>query len=243
MKVNLSHPNEALLSLIHNFTQVIPLDANILIPSDRTKIASSAALTFDLYKKHWLDPLFKTFPYLAIHESVYEEVAVKPDLSVFVDQKIKQQLLILLKDSDLTPEEELVRKSVEQKIAAPTKYDPEIDNKDDRGEVKSLAYIYVKNLVYFCSHDSNALRLVDYADQLETNLESLQTLKLYDMIYYLYKMRMAPLQSMRFLYKFHYYLAPNEKTMNPGWNEFKTGMDQLYDMAIKQSKGKPEPLI
>lgn len=243
MKVELENQNKALLSLIDDYYQILPLDANLLIPSDRSKVNATANLEFDFHRKIWLDPLFKTFPYLAIHQAVYDEVSVKPNLSGYIDQKIEQQVLILLKDEDLTVKEESIRKSVEKKIAAPTNYEPEIDNRDDRGEVKSLAHIYVKDLIYFCSNDSNALRLVDYAEKLETNLESMITIKLYEVMYYLYKMRMADPKEMRFLYKFHYYLTKFEKRANPNWGDFKSGMDMLYDNAVKVSTGKPTPLF
>src|SRR5699024_2313129 len=97
-------------------------------------------------------------------------------------------------------------------------------------------------MIYFCSNDSNALRLVDHADALETNLESLTTIKLYEIIYYLYKMGMAEPKEMRFLYKFHYYLTSHEKRNNPNWNDFKTEMDHLYNQAVKERTSKPNPL-
>lgn len=242
MKVDLSQPNDALLSLIDNYAQILPIDANLLIPSDRSKVlGNQAVLDLVTYSKFWLNPLFKTFPYLAIHQAVYEEVIVKQELSRFIDEKISHQALIVLKDDELSDEEEAIRQSVEYKIAAFTKYEPEIDNKDDRGEVKSLAYIYVKDLIYFCSNDSNALRLVEHADKLETNLDSLITIRLYDIIYYLYKMHMAEFSHMRFMYKFHYLATSNEKNINPSWNDFKIGMDALYNSAVQTSTGKPTP--
>ncbi|TFJ93430.1 hypothetical protein [Lentibacillus salicampi] len=243
MKVDLENHNEALFTLIDNFSQILPLDANLLIPSDRSKVTPNASLDFNFYKRIWLDPFFKTFPYLAIHQAVYEEVVTTPNLSNYIKQKIQQQVLILLKDDDLTCEEHLLRNGVEQKIAASTNYEPEIDNRDDRGEVKSLAHIHVKELIYFCSHDSNALRLVDKAVTLETSLESLITIKLYEIIYYLSKLQMADSKEMRFLYKFHYYLTSHEKKTNPSWNDFRMGMDRLYDYAVKNSRGKPTPLL
>lgn len=243
MKVDLVNRNEALLSLINDYYQILPLDANLLIPSDRSKVTSSAILDFPFYKRIWLEPLFKTFPYLAIHQAVYDEVSVKPSLGNYIDQKIQQQVLMVLKDEDLTTDEESLRRSVERKIAAPTNYEPEIDNKDDRGEVKSLAHIFVKDMLYFCSNDSNALRLVEHADSLETNLDSLITIKLYEIIYYLYKMRMADSKEMRLLYRFHYFLTNHEKSSNPNWNDFKEGMDKLYDNAVNESTGKPTSIF
>ena len=243
MKVDLSKPNSALISLINDYLKILPLDANLLIPPDRSKVIRGTGLDFESYKKYWLNPLFLTFPYLAIHQAVYEEVVIVPNLSKFIDEKIKHQQLLILKDDELTTQEMIIRDSVESKIAASTKYEPEMDNKSDRGEVKSLAYIHVKDLIYFCSNDSNALKLVELAEELETNLESLETLKLYEILYYLYKMKMAEKNQVRFLYKFHYFLTNNEKLINPNWNDFITGMDGLYHVAIEASTGKPTPLL
>ncbi|CAM3232451.1 hypothetical protein FITA111629_11395 [Filibacter tadaridae] len=244
MKVDISRPNSALLSLIDDYLQVLPIDANLLIPSDRSKVlGDSAVLDLETYKKFWLNPLFLTFPYLAIHQAVYEEVTVKPELFKLINEKIDQQALLILNDEELTTEEKAIRQSVEYKIAASTNYEPEIDNKDDRGEVKSLAYIHVKDLIYFCSNDSNALRLVEHAEKLDTNLDSLITIKLYEIIYYLYIMKMAELKHMRFMYKFHYLSTTNEKKINPSWNDFKIGMDAIYNLAVANSTGKPTPIL
>lgn len=216
MRVDLSKPNKALLSLIESYDQILPLDANLLIPTDRSLVlGKQAILDLSTYKKWWLDPLFKTFPYLAIHQAVYDEVIVKPDLARYIDGKIQESVLIILNDEDLNETEEALCQTVEYKIAASTNYEPELNNKDDRGEVKSLAYIYVKDLLYFCSNDSNALRLVERAEELETNLEGLVTIKLYEIIYFLYKMKMTKIEYMRAMYKLHYWATSHEKRTNP----------------------------
>lgn len=240
--INLNEPNEALLSLIDDYAQILPLDANILITPDRSKIVKKSRLDFMTTKKLWLDPLFKTFPYLAIHEAVKEEVTVNYELNKFINQKINENVLIVLSDQDLTDEEQSIRQAVETKIAQNTKYDPEIDNKDDRGEVKSLAHIHVKDYLYFCSNDANALCLIERAEELDTNLDSISALKIYEIVYYLYKSKMADIDCMRFWYKYHYYLTDFEKSKNPGWGEFKAAMDRLYGEAFETSRGLPTPL-
>jgi hypothetical protein len=152
--------NSALISLIEDFAQIISVDANFLIPPDRSReVRGAQAITFHAFRKFWLDPLFVTFPYLAIHEAVYEEL-VNSSSRTYVKEKIENGQMILLSDQDLDERESAYRAMIESQIAAHTAYDPEIDNKDDRGEVKSLAYIATKQLLYFCSRDSRALRLL-----------------------------------------------------------------------------------
>jgi len=50
--IDFVHPNEALLELIKDFSQILPLDANLLIPPDRSKENHQIqAIDFDVYKK------------------------------------------------------------------------------------------------------------------------------------------------------------------------------------------------
>ena len=70
MKVNLTYPNPALISIIEDPGQIITLDANFLIAPDRRPITTNG-IGFEPFKSIWLDPIFSAFPNLAIHESVY----------------------------------------------------------------------------------------------------------------------------------------------------------------------------
>ena len=70
MIVDLSKRNLALVSLFENPRQTIFLDANFLIPPDRTKVGAKP-ISFQKYREIWLDPVFDSFPNLAVHESVY----------------------------------------------------------------------------------------------------------------------------------------------------------------------------
>lgn len=69
MKINLTNPNPALISIIENPKQIITLDANFLIPPDRSRISKNE-IEFNKFKKIWLDPIFCAFQNLAIHEAV-----------------------------------------------------------------------------------------------------------------------------------------------------------------------------
>lgn len=63
-QVDLVHPNEALLELIQDFSQILPLDANLLIPPDCSKENRQiSAIDFDVYQKIWLHLLLYTFPH------------------------------------------------------------------------------------------------------------------------------------------------------------------------------------
>jgi hypothetical protein len=242
MKINLQS-NSGLISLINNYAQVLPIDANFIIPPDRSKyIHGVQAIPFDFYQKMWLDPLIQTFPYLSIHESVYDEI-VEDKAKRYIDRKIAEQAVLVLSDNDLEQKEEILRRSFEIDISKHTNYEPQIDNKDDRGEVKSLAHIAVKGFLYFCSDDSNAIRLIERASELQTHLDQLHAVKAYDMIYFMLRMKMAEPGHLRTLYKYHYFLSKNDKRVNPSWGDFVNSMDSEYKGLIDQSTGKPTPLI
>ena len=149
MKIDLTSPNPALESIFNNPNQIITLDANFLIPPDRSKYAKRV-FDFQIFKQIWLDPIFKAFPNLAIHEAVYGEL-ITPTVKSYIETNINATPpnLLVHKDSSLTTEERVLRDTIEEKIYPLTKYNPILDNKDDRGEVKSLSYIAVKGLLYF----------------------------------------------------------------------------------------------
>ncbi len=228
MKVDLTSPNPALESIFSNPNQIITLDANFLIPPDRSNYAKRT-FDFQIFKRIWLEPIFKTFPNLAIHEAVYDELVL---LSVksYVDTNINAipTQLLIHKDSSLTPEEQMLRDSIEDKIYPLTKYDPMLDNKDDRGEVKSLAYIAVKGLLYFAAHDSNAIQLIEKAEEWGTGLDNVNAIKMYELIFYLYKTNTSSKRDLRMLYKYQYYLTKHEKEINPDWGKFIETMETLY---------------
>lgn len=115
-----------------------------------------------------------------------------------------------------------------RKIYPLTKSDPLLDNKDNRGEVKSLAYIAVKGLIYFATHDSNAVQLIEKAEEWTTGLDNVQVIKMYELIFYLYKTDKSDNKALRMLYKYQYYLTSREKQTNPEWGQFISAMEELY---------------
>ncbi len=231
MEVNLSSPNPALESVFADPNQIITLDANFLIPPDRSRL-TRRGFDFLKFQHIWLDPIFKAFPNVAIHEAVYDEL-VLPSVRSYAQAMLESTPphLMIHRDSNLKETERVLRDSVEEKIYPFTKYDPRLDNRDDRGEVKSLAYMAVKGLLYFAAHDSNAIQLVEKAEGLSTGLDNIRAIKMYELIFYLCVMRLSERQSLKLLYKYQYYLTNNEKRSNPEWGQFLTRMESMYHVS------------
>lgn len=178
MKVKLVEANPSLISILKNPNQIITLDANFLIPPNRTKITKRGF--FLQFKRVWLEPILTAFPLIAIHESVYDELVVA-NLREYV-QALKDEnppRIIIHSDTTLNEVERILRDSIEEKIYPHTNYDPKLNNKDDRGEVKSLSYIAVKGLLYFAAHDNNALQLIEKAEEWSTGLDNVKAIQMY----------------------------------------------------------------
>lgn len=228
--VNLQYKNQGFVSILENRNQIFLIDANIFIPPDRSKENSGIkAVPFEFYKNYWIEPFIDTFKPIGIHEAVYKEFESN-SIKKLIDSKVNDVLpsIYIYYDSNLSEQEEIVRSTIESKIAKYTNYDPIIDNRNDRGEVKSLSYIATKQLLYFCSHDSNAIRLVEDAEKLDTSLEQLSAIKPYEVIYYFIKNDIGDKEKLRFIYKYLYYLTKKDKHINPSWGEFIEKMDILY---------------
>ncbi len=230
MTVNTAIKNPALESLFDEPTQMITMDANFLIPPYR-QMHPIKSISFSQFQTIWLDPIFEILPRLAIHEAVYNEL-ISQDIKTFIQNKInaKPARIIIHKDSELDPIEQMLRNTIEAKIYPYTRYDPQINNRDDRGEVKTLAYIAVKGLIYFAAHDYNAIQLVENSKSWSTGLDTVQAIKVYEIIFFLYVKKNHLRKSLRMLYKYQYYLTKNEKTINPGWEVFIKRMESLYQI-------------
>lgn len=229
MKVDVTTANPALISMINNPNQIITLDANFLIPPCRQQL-TTVRIEFKHFKKIWLDPIFKAFPQIAIHEAVYEELVDESPRN-FIKSKLEDfpQGIIIHKDSSLSEIERILRSTIESKIASRTKYDPLLNNRDDRGEVKSLSFIAVRGLLYFAAHDNNAIQLIEKSAAWSTGLDNVQAIKMFELLFYLHKNTLADNKALKMLYKYQYYLTENEKRMNPDWGVFTSSMEILYD--------------
>ncbi len=231
--VNTNDINNALVSIINNTTQTITVDANFFIPPDRSKeLRNLPAFSYEKFRDIWILPLINTFSNIAIHEAVYNEIFGAPRNLIDSLLQPTSRRLELLTDSALSELEKIIRNSIEMKIAPNTAYNPHINNKDDRGEVKSLAYIATKGLLYFCSHDNNAISLIDNADKLDTGLQGVYAVRTYEILYLILKLSDTDSCGLRALYKYLYFLTQRDKDCNPCWAEYIQQMDILYRDSI-----------
>ncbi|CDF08793.1 uncharacterized protein BN816_00772 [Firmicutes bacterium CAG:95] len=230
MKVDTKEVNPAFQGIIQNPGQKVFLDANFFIPPDRSEVAKVRAYSFTDFKECWLIPLLSEFTGLAIHESVYDEL-VADSVKEYADEQtscIPSKLRIHY-DSELSGLEEALRNTYINKIAVHSLYNPTRDNAKDRGEVRSLSFMAVKQFLYFAANDALPVRLIKDAAKLLTGLDDMQIVQMYELIYYLYKTGRYDNKALRILYKYQYYLTAGDKRINPEWGCFVEQMDLLYN--------------
>lgn len=206
------------------------MDANFFIPPDRSEVAKVRAYSFTDFKECWLIPLLSEFTGLAIHESVYDEL-VADSVKEYADEQtscIPSKLRIHY-DSELSGLEEALRNTYINKIAVHSLYNPTRDNAKDRGEVRSLSFMAVKQFLYFAANDALPVRLIKDAAKLLTGLDDMQIVQMYELVYYLYKTGRYDNKALRILYKYQYYLTAGDKRINPEWGCFVEQMDLLYN--------------
>lgn len=203
MKVDTKEVNPAFQSIIQNPGQKVFLDANFFIPPDRSEVAKVRAYSFTDFKECWLIPLLSEFTGLAIHESVYDEL-VADSVKEYADEQtscIPSKLRIHY-DSELSGLEVALRNTYINKIAVHSLYNPTRDNAKDRGEVRSLSFMAVKQFLYFAANDALPVRLIKDAAKLLTGLDDMQIVQMYELIYYLYKTGRYDNKALRILYKY-----------------------------------------
>ena len=76
------------------------------------------------------------------------------------------------------------------------------------------------------------VRLIKDAVKLETGLDDMQIVHMYELIYYLYKTGRYDNKALRILYKYQYYLTAGDKRINPEWGCFIEQMDLLYNEIL-----------
>ena len=230
MKVDTNEVNPAFQSIIQNPSQKVFLDANFFIPPDRSDVAKVKAYSFNDFKECWLIPLLNEFAGVAIHESVYDEL-VAESVKNFADEQKDENppKLTIHYDSELTNAEEALRNTYINIIAVHSLYNPTRDNSKDRGEVRSLSFMAVKQYLFFAANDALPVRLIKDAAKLGTGLDDMQVVQMYELIYYLYKADRYDKKALRILYKYQYYLTSGDKKVNPEWGSFIEKMDLLYN--------------
>lgn len=233
MKVDTKEVNPAFRSIIQNPGQKVFLDANFFIPPDRSKVAKVKAYSFADFKECWLIPLLSEFEGVAIHESVYDEL-VADSVRKYVDEQksCNPPKLKIHYDSELNSSEDALRNTYIKKIAVHSLYNPTMDNTKDRGEVRSLSFMAVKEFLYFAANDALPVRLIKDAAKLRTGLDDMQIVQMYELIYYLYKADQYDKKALRILYKYQYYLTAGDKKINPEWGCFIGQMDLLYNEML-----------
>lgn len=233
MKVDTKEINPAFLSIIQNPSQKVFLDANFFIPPDRSKVAKVKAYSFTDFKECWLIPLLNEFSGLVIHESVYDEL-VADGVKSYTDEQVNcnPSKLKIHYDSELSNAEDALRNTYMKKIAVHSLYNPTRDNAKDRGEVRSLSFMAVKQYLFFAANDALPVRLIKNAAELDTGLDDMQIVQMYELIYYLYKTEKYDKKALRILYKYQYYLTPGDKQVNPDWGNFIEQMDVLYNAIL-----------
>ena len=82
-----------------------------------------------------------------VHETVYEEI-VAESVKTYVD--------------NLTAEDST-------RLKVHSGYDAVADNAKDRGEIRSLSYMAVKQYLYFAATDALPIRLIKNAEELQTS--------------------------------------------------------------------------
>ena len=188
MRVDTKAVNPAFQSIIQNPGQKVFLDANFFIPPDRSEVTKVRAYSFIDFKECWLIPLLSEFAGLVIHESVYDELVADSVKSYADEQKNSNPPKIKIHyDSELNSAEDALRNTYMNRIAVHSQYNPAIDNAKDRGEVRSLSFMAVKQFLFFAANDSLPVRLIKDAAKLKTGLDNMQIVQMYELIYYLYK--------------------------------------------------------
>lgn len=220
------------LTLISNPQTEIVLDACIIISPDRRNNIKAPAdrrhllkANFDQYKTNFLDLLFSYFSNISIHEAVNDKEIVDDEARRFTDEQLQKGKLKILKDSDLTTTQMVVRNAVESLISQSTNYNISRDNKDDRGEVKTLSYVAAVGSFYFSSRDDNALELLNTFSTKTNTLSNINPIRFFELIFFLNHLNKKDYY--KYLYKLCYYMTEEEKKYNPNWGEFISKCPQI----------------
>ncbi len=228
-------PNQYFIDLLINMNQTVVIDANLIIPPNRSDIylknQAYPELSFQKYANTFLNPMIRIFPKIAIHEAVYKEISNQISIKEYIDAKIDEKSIVLLEDRDLNSNQEYIRNTVEEKISQFTNYNPSIDNSKDRGEVKSISYAVAKNLIYFSTNDSNVISLINRND-LNPYLHSLGAIHVYEMIYVIRKID-GNSKILKGIYKLMYRLTKYEKSNNLDWSSFCEECNKHYSKYFK----------
>lgn len=150
MDVNTSAVNPGFLKMLKDPEETLVVDANFYIPPDRTNLGARSSYSFEEFQNIWIEPMHRLFPNIAAHEAVIQELVTSASARLteaFVSASEPPKLMVL-SESSLSPWEQAICRQKEVLIARYTQYVPGLDNKDDRGEVKTLAYMGTVGLLF-----------------------------------------------------------------------------------------------
>lgn len=113
--VNLLTKSRGLISIQQNPNQLFLIDANILIPPDRSKENSIIKpISFEFYKTNWIEPFIETFKPIGIHEAVNKEFESNSIKDLIESKKNeKPPSICIYSDSELNERELIVRNTIE----------------------------------------------------------------------------------------------------------------------------------
>lgn len=230
MIIDTENINPAFVEMVNKPDQVFFLDANIIIPPDRSTIKDQIKpYRFEDYKDGFLEPLFQEFSHLAVHESVYEEL-VSSSIKGYLDTKRTENptRIEVHYDKVLSDEECKHLAGFLNKLSIYSKYDPRVDNAKDRGEIRSLSYMAVRKYLYFAANDALAIRLINNAKELKTGLDDMGVIQLFELLFFLHTRKKYEDKKLKFIYRYIYHLTKRDKSDNPEWGGFIANMEQLY---------------
>lgn len=121
-----------------------------------------------------------------VHETVYEEI-VAESVKTYVDNLTAEDStrLKVHYDNALNENEKALLKLFVSKLSMHSGYDPVADNAKDRGEIRSLSYMAVKQYLYFAANDALPIRLIKNAEELQTSLDGMGVVQPYELIFFL----------------------------------------------------------
>ena len=221
--------NDAVKTIARDKKTTVFLDANILIPPDRTRVGAKNPIKFSFYRETILDPLFTNWDSISLHEAVYDEL-VADEVKLYAEEMINREpsRLVVHYNTELVEKENFLYRAVVDKLSQFSNYLPDINNSDDRGEILSLAFMSVKNYVYFSANDHLPINLISKAEELGTGLDCMNIIQMYELIYILHIFKLSSDEKLRIIYKYMYYATNRDKSNNPSWHDFLMKMDSLY---------------
>jgi hypothetical protein len=86
----------------------------------------------------------------------------------------------------------------------------------------------------FAAHDYNAIQLVKKSEEWNIGLDNVQSIQMYELLFYLYKAGVSDKKNLKILCKYQYYLTKKEKSINLEWGKFVERMEELYPINFIQ---------